>query len=110
MYDLWSYIVRGPTKCLRSCILHVLLAHTEVGNLDVAVLIKHDVVQLQVSVDDTQGMEEDNTNCYLRCVKPAGYKTKLVYPKRQNLPATEAGLLLHLYFDIVDNSLSIAVI
>ena len=29
-----------------------LLAHPEVGNLDVALLVQHDVVQLEVPVDD----------------------------------------------------------
>ena len=70
MDNLRSNVVWGPTERLRGGIVHVLLAHPEVRDLDVPVLVQHDIVQLQVSVDDAQGMKEDDTDCYLSCIKP----------------------------------------
>ena len=71
MNDLWSDVVRGPTECLgHGPVTDVLLAHPEVRDLDVTVLVQHDVVQLEVSVDHTQRVEEDDAHGYFRCVKP----------------------------------------
>ena len=53
-----------------SSISYILFAHAKVRNLDVAVLVQHDVVQLQVSVDDTQGMKENDTNRNLSRIEP----------------------------------------
>lgn len=44
-------VVRGPAEgACGHVFIHVLLAHPEVGNLDVAFRIEHDIVQLQVPV------------------------------------------------------------
>ena len=51
-------VVRGAAEGLRER-LAVLedLAEAEVDELDVAVLVEHDVLGLEVSVDDVHGME-----------------------------------------------------
>ena len=55
MNYLRSDVVRGPAECLgHGPITDILLAHPEIRNLDVTVLIQHYVVQLEVSVDHTQ--------------------------------------------------------
>ena len=52
--DLWSDEVWGPTECLGQCpITDILLAHPEIRNLNVTVLIQHYVFELDVSVDHT---------------------------------------------------------
>ena len=72
MDDLRGYIVRGPTERLRHVVTtDVLLAHPEVRNLDVSILVQHDIIQLEVSVDHTQGMEENNTDGNFSGVKSA---------------------------------------
>ena len=52
-----------------SSISYILFAHAKVRNLDVAVLVQHDVVQLEVSVDHTEGVEENDTDGNLGGVK-----------------------------------------
>ena len=53
MNDLRGNVVRGPTEGLGGVsISYALLAHSKVCYLDVALLVKHDVVQLEVPVDD----------------------------------------------------------
>jgi hypothetical protein len=49
----------------------VLLAHAKVGNLDVAVLVEQDVVQLQVAVNNVLRVEVEQPYCYLCRVEPA---------------------------------------
>ena len=52
--DLWSDEVWGPTECLgHGPITDILLAHPEIRNLNVTVLIQHYVFELDVSVDHT---------------------------------------------------------
>ena len=76
MNYLWSDVVWGPAECLgHGPITDVLLAHPKVGYLDVAVLVEHDVVQLEVPVDHTQGVEEDDANGDFSGVKPAEEET-----------------------------------
>ena len=68
---LWGNVVRGPTEGLSCFFSHYsLLAHPKICDLDVAILIQHDVIKLEVPVDDTLCMEEDDANCYLSCIKP----------------------------------------
>lgn len=55
MNDLGRDVVRGPAERLgHHPAADILLAHTEVGDFDMSVLVQHDVVQLQVPVDHTQ--------------------------------------------------------
>ena len=76
MNDLWSDVVRGPTERLgHGPVTDVLLAHPEVRDLDVTVLVQHDVVQLEVSVDHTQRVEEDDAHGYFSGVKPTEKET-----------------------------------
>ena len=44
---------------------HVFFAHSKVRDLDVSLLVQHNVVQLEVSVDNTQGVKEDEPNLAL---------------------------------------------
>ena len=68
--DLWRDVVWSTAEGLgHGPIADVLLAHSEVRNLDVAVLVQHDVVQLEVSVDHAEGVEENNTDGNLGGVK-----------------------------------------
>ena len=70
MNDLWRDVVRSPAEGLgHGSIADVLLAHSKIRNLDMAVLVQHDVVQLEVSVDHTEGVEENNTDGNLGGVK-----------------------------------------
>ena len=79
MNDLWSDVVRSPTERLgHGPVTDVLLAHPKVGYLDVAVLVEHDVVQLEVSVDHTQRVEEDDAHGYFSGVKPREEETVIL--------------------------------
>jgi len=61
--DLWCNVVRGPAERLCERPLpDALLAHPEVGDLDVALLVKHDVVQLEVPVDDAVIVKVHDSN------------------------------------------------
>ena len=67
---LWSNVVWSAAECFGGVIgFHVGLAHAEVGDLDVAVLVEHDVVQLEVTVHHAQGMEENYSNSNLRRIE-----------------------------------------
>ncbi len=51
---LWRDVVGGAAERLGGGISsYLLLAHTKVGDLDVAVLVQQHVVQLEVSVNDS---------------------------------------------------------
>ena len=70
MDNLRSNVVRGSTEGLgKHTIPDALLAHTKVCNLDVSLLVKHDVVQLEVPVDDAVAVEVEDTDGYLCCIK-----------------------------------------
>lgn len=50
---LWCNVVRGSAEGARvHAFVHVLLAHAEVGDLDVSLRVQHHVVQLQVSANE----------------------------------------------------------
>ena len=84
MNDLWSDVVRSPTERLgHGPVTDVLLAHPKVGYLDVAVLVEHDVVQLEVPVDHTQGVEEDVPSP----PSPSCTKYQVKSPDLQDTPA-----------------------
>ena len=69
--NFWGNIVWGPTECLGSIpIQNSLLAQPKVCNLDVPLLVNHDVVQLEVPVDDTMTVEVEDTDGYFCCIKP----------------------------------------
>ena len=46
-----------------------LLAHPEVGDLNVAITVEQDVVQLQIPVNDSPGVQEKQTDRNLSCIK-----------------------------------------
>ena len=74
---LWSNVVWSAAECFGGVIgFHVGLAHAEVGDLDVAVLIEEDVVQLEVSINHPVSVKEEQSDCYLGGVKSA--KSKVI--------------------------------
>lgn len=54
----------------RPVAVQALLAHAEVGDLDVPVLVEQDVVQLEIPVDDAATVQEEQADRYFRRVKP----------------------------------------
>ena len=75
--------MRSAAECACLLLVDVLFAHAEVGELDVALLGQHHVVQLQVPVDDALTVQEQEaqtdlcvieTNSILR--KPSFLKFK----------------------------------
>ena len=70
--DLRRDVVRRPAERLGGRpIPDALLAHAEVRDLDVALLVEHDVVQLEVAVDDPVWVEVHYANQDLRSVESA---------------------------------------
>ena len=68
---LWSYVVRSATKCLSGgTIENPLFTHAKVGNLDVAILIEEDIVQLEVTINNPMGVEKEQANSNFRRIKP----------------------------------------
>ena len=56
-------IVRSATECFGLCpVSDTLFAHTKVCYFNVSLLVQHDVIQLQISVDDTMIVEVHYTN------------------------------------------------
>ena len=67
---LWRDVVRRPAEGLRRGVTrNLLLAHAKVRDLDVAVLVEEDVVQLEVAVDDAVGVEVEQADRDLGGVK-----------------------------------------
>lgn len=59
MTYLGSDVVWRSAECFRRLVaLNVFLAHSEVRNFDVPVLIQQHVVQLQITVDDAARVQE----------------------------------------------------
>ena len=78
MDNLRRDVVRRPAERLgRLPARDILLAHPEVGDLDVAVLVEHDVVQLEVTVHHAQGMEENDSNSNLRRIETVNKSTMI---------------------------------
>ena len=70
--DLWGDVVGGSAECLGRLVAHdVLLAHAEVGDLDMSVLVEEHVVQLEVAVDDPAVVEVEQPDRDLSGVEPA---------------------------------------
>jgi hypothetical protein len=56
----------------RLIVLNVLLAHAEIGDLYVPVLVQQHVVELQVAVDYAAGMQEEQPDCDFGRIKSGG--------------------------------------
>ena len=70
MDNLRRDVVRRPAERLgRLPARDVLLAHPEVGDLDVAVLVEHDVVQLEVPVHHAVAVKVHDSDQNLSSVK-----------------------------------------
>ena len=75
--DLRSYVVRSPAEGLGGrAVPDSLLAHPEVGNLDVSLLVQHDIVQLEVPVDDPVGVEVHDSDQNFSSVEPVGNRNE----------------------------------
>ena len=57
--------MRSAAECAGLLFVDVLFAHPEVCELDVALLCQHDVVQLQVPVDDALAVQEQEAQADL---------------------------------------------
>lgn len=70
MNDLRRDVVRGPAEGLgEDSVPDPLLAHPEVCDLDVALLVQHDVVQLEVPVHHAVAVEVHDSYQNLSSVK-----------------------------------------
>jgi hypothetical protein len=71
MTYLWCHKLRGTAERARARpVPHVFLAQTIIGNLDVAVECEENVVELQVTIDDTVLMEVLERQTDLGSVEP----------------------------------------
>ena len=76
MNDLRRNVVRGPAEGLgEDPVPDPLLAHPEVCDLDVSLLVEHDVVQLEVPVDDAVRVEIHYSDENLCSVEPANIRS-----------------------------------
>ena len=83
MNDLRRDVVRGPAEGLgEDPVPDPLLAHPEVCDLDVSLLVEHDVVQLEVTVHHAQGMEENDSNSNLRRIETVNKIPKIIDPMK----------------------------
>ena len=58
-------------------ILNVFFTHAKISNLNMAVLIQQDIVQLQVTINDANSVKEKQSNGNFSCVKSEGVTKKL---------------------------------
>ena len=68
---LRSDVIRCSTKCFgRIWSWNLFLAHAEIGDFDVTILIQEDVVQLEIAINDAMSVKKEETNSNFRRVKP----------------------------------------
>lgn len=80
MTYLWCHKFGSTTECAsRRAIPHVLLAETVIGNLDVTVESQENVVQLQITVNDTVLVEILQSQANLSSIKPGGSVSTQIY-------------------------------
>lgn len=71
--NLRGDVVRSSAECFRGLVeLNVFLAHSEIRNLNVSVLVQQHIVQLQVPVNDAAGVQEKQTDGDFGRIKPVG--------------------------------------
>ena len=68
--------MRGAAECAGLFLVDVLFAHPEVGELDVALLGQHHVVQLQVPVDDALAVQEQEAQTDLSIIETHSFLRK----------------------------------
>lgn len=62
---LGSYVVRGAAEGLCGLVTHnIFLAHAKVRYLHMPIRIQQDVIQLEIPVQDTFGVEEEKSRGY----------------------------------------------
>lgn len=70
-------VVRGSAEGLGGPVARdAFLAHSEVSDLDVAVLIEQHIIKLKIAVHNASGVEIEQPNGDLCCVKPVEWREK----------------------------------
>ena len=70
--NLRSDVVGRSAKCFGDFLsVDAFLAHAEIGDLDVSVLVEQDVVQLQIAVNDAPAVEEEESDGDFGSVEPS---------------------------------------
>ena len=88
MDDLRSDILRGPTECSGGATgSNPNLTQAEVRNLDVALYVEHNVVQLEVPVDHSVLVEEHDGDADLGSVKSDEKREGRGEERRETSPA-----------------------
>ena len=65
-YNLRCNIIGSTTKSLRSLIAkNRFLTHAKIGNLNMTICIQQNIVQLQISIDDSAGVKKKESYCNL---------------------------------------------
>jgi hypothetical protein len=68
---LRSYVIWSSAKSFRRFIsLNVLLAHTKIGDLNVSVLIQQNIIQLQIAINNSARVKEEQTDGDFSRIKP----------------------------------------
>lgn len=69
--NLWCDVVGSSAECFRGFVaLNVFLAHSEIRYLDVPILIQQHIIQLQVTINDAAGVQEEQSDGDFGRVKP----------------------------------------
>ena len=71
--------MRSATECAGQLFVNVLFAHPEVGELDVALLGQHDVVELQVPVHNALAVQEQESQADLCTIETRSLFRKLAF-------------------------------
>jgi hypothetical protein len=68
--NLGSDVVGSTAKCFGHFLaVDSFLAHAEIGDLDVSVLVEQDVVQFQIAVNDPAAVQEKKAHGNFGCVE-----------------------------------------
>lgn len=71
--NLGGDVIRSSAECFRGFVeLNVFLAHSEICDLDVPILIQQHIVELQIAVNDAAGVQEKQTDGNFGRIKPVG--------------------------------------
>ena len=76
----WCHVLRSATECC--CHLgdtDVLLAHSKVGQLDVALVCQEDVIGLEVSVNNASAVKKLQGQAYLRHIELGPFVRKGIF-------------------------------
>lgn len=90
-------VVGSAAECFGLFVVEdALFAHAEIGNLDMALAIEQDIIQLQVPIDDSMAVKVKEADGYFSGVEPAATKHLSSRPVRLLEPARSMELTLRL--------------